>query len=78
MQARSALFDLYGDHLKQYWPHRVAELCELHEPPLEQGMKERHEIYLILLMAIVFAYWNGLKNGRRVVTRRSYRACARQ
>jgi tRNA(Arg) A34 adenosine deaminase TadA len=56
---------LYGDHLKQYWPHRVAELCELHEPPLEQGMKERHEIYLILLMAIVFAYWNGLKNGRR-------------
>jgi len=56
---------LFGDHLKQYWPRSVAELCELHEPPLEEGMKERHRIYLLLLMAIVFAYWNGLKNGRR-------------
>lgn len=56
---------LYGDRLKQYWPHSVAELCELQEPALEDGMQERHRIYLLLLMAIVFAYWNGLKNGRR-------------
>jgi tRNA(Arg) A34 adenosine deaminase TadA len=56
---------LYGDHLKQYWPRTVAELCQLDEPPIEQGLQERHQVYLLLLMAIVFAYWNGLKNGRR-------------
>ena len=55
----------YGDHLKQYWRRTVAELCESNEPALEEGMKERHQIYLMLLMAIVLAYWNGLKNGRR-------------
>jgi tRNA(Arg) A34 adenosine deaminase TadA len=56
---------LYGDKLKQYWTQPVAALCTLNEPAIEEAQKERHRIYLLLLMGIIHAYWNGLKNGRR-------------
>lgn len=50
--------------LQHFWHdcfHKVATLPE--REPLAAGMKERHRLYSLLLMAIVARYWNGNKYG---------------
>jgi tRNA(Arg) A34 adenosine deaminase TadA len=56
--------DVENPRLRELWNHPVSELATLHGPPLEEGAKERHRIYSLMLMAILHEYFNGNKNGR--------------
>lgn len=49
----------------KYWNLPVHELCALNEGPLTEPVKERHRLFLLLLMAVVHQYWNGFKYGHR-------------
>ncbi|MGZ4387501.1 MAG: hypothetical protein ACXVZO_11280, partial [Gaiellaceae bacterium] len=50
--------------LAHYWNLPVSNLCEIDTPPLDPGLQERHKLYLYLLMALGWNYWNGYKDGR--------------
>lgn len=53
-----------------YWNRKVSTLCTLdQEPDLQKlggnvPLQERHQLYLRLLIALVYYYWNGFKRGR--------------
>src|SRR5207237_50699 len=47
--------------LHDWWDHPVRDLVRLRPPELPPGMKERHRLYSLLLMALVADYWNGNK-----------------
>lgn len=50
--------------LAHFWGKYVYELATLpSRPPLESAERERHEIFLLLTMALVHRFWNGNKNG---------------
>jgi tRNA(Arg) A34 adenosine deaminase TadA len=51
--------------LKERWNQTVGELTELPSLNLDEGQKERHRIYCLLLMSLVDFYWNPLKRGRQ-------------
>lgn len=56
---------LPGDPLAQYLNKKVSQLIEV-QPPKElsqEQVKERHRIYMLLLMALVARFWNGNNNG---------------
>src|ERR1700738_3413746 len=56
---------LPGDPLAQYWNKKVSHLIDV-QPPKElsqEQVKERHRIYMLLLMALVARFWNGNNNG---------------
>ncbi|MDM5277131.1 hypothetical protein QUF95_07040 [Paenibacillus silvae] len=53
-----------SDSLKYYWNKNVSELVNMENIKLEEGRKERHKLYSLLLMSIIYYYWNGLKEGR--------------
>jgi tRNA(Arg) A34 adenosine deaminase TadA len=46
------------------WDCPVWSLAKLDDLDLAAAAKERHRIYMGLLMAIIRSYWNGRKNGR--------------
>jgi hypothetical protein len=50
--------------LKDYGSLPVAELCNLREPNPGPRVRERHRIYALILMALLYDYWNGNKRGR--------------
>ena len=49
----------------KYWNLPVRELCELNEAAFSDPEKERHQLFLLLLMTVVHQYWNGFKYGHR-------------
>ncbi len=49
--------------LAPYWEHPVSEFATVDLAPLDRGAKERHRIFSLLLMSIVYNYWNGNKYG---------------
>ncbi|MFK0258881.1 hypothetical protein [Streptomyces sp. NPDC090445] len=49
--------------LKPFWEQTVREFVSLSEAPIDPPMQERHRIYSLLLMAIIFDQWNGNKYG---------------
>jgi tRNA(Arg) A34 adenosine deaminase TadA len=49
--------------LVPYWGHPVSEFATVDPAPLDRGAKERHRIFSLLLMSIVYNYWNGNKYG---------------
>lgn len=51
-------------NLEKYWDQKVSVLATINPPTIPDGLKERHKIYSLGLMAIVHHYWNGLKKGR--------------
>jgi tRNA(Arg) A34 adenosine deaminase TadA len=53
-----------NENLDKYWTKYVAELATVPAPTLSAGLKERHRLYSLGLMSIVYYYWNGLKKGR--------------
>jgi tRNA(Arg) A34 adenosine deaminase TadA len=68
-EAYERLFDtpappIDNPQLAHYWNLPVSELCELDTQPLPLELQERHRLYLYLLMAIGWNYWNGYKDGR--------------
>lgn len=51
--------------LQGYWNKPVSELATYKpKEPFSPGLKERHRLYSLGLMAITHHYWNGLKKGR--------------
>lgn len=53
-----------NERLKFYWEKPVKELVQPAPIVLSPGLVERHRLYSLCLMALVFDYWNGLKRGR--------------
>lgn len=51
--------------LKERWDEPVGAIATLAPLELPDGQCERHRIYCLLLMALLDAYWNPLKRGRR-------------
>jgi tRNA(Arg) A34 adenosine deaminase TadA len=53
------------DPLAQYWDKTVSHLVDLKLPPelSIDGIKERHRIFSLLLMALIMRFWNGNNNG---------------
>jgi tRNA(Arg) A34 adenosine deaminase TadA len=49
-----------------FWNQQVAQLATVNLEALTQEQKERHEIYSLLLMALVAHFWNGNKRGMKV------------
>lgn len=49
--------------LAPYWGKPVSEFATVDPAPLDRGAKERHRIFSLLLMSIVYNYWNGNKYG---------------
>jgi tRNA(Arg) A34 adenosine deaminase TadA len=49
--------------LAAYWTKRVHELVALSPLAMSDGMKERHRIFALTVMALVAHYWNGNKYG---------------
>ncbi|MDQ3741574.1 MAG: deaminase [Actinomycetota bacterium] len=50
--------------LAEYWDKPVSELVRL-DVEVSAAQQERHQIFLLLLMALVDEYWNGFKKGRK-------------
>lgn len=50
--------------LRNWWRRPVAELVGVRARELTAGMRERHRIYSLLVMALVHRYWNGNKRGQ--------------
>ncbi len=53
------------DPLAQYWDKSVSHLIDVKLPPeiSLDGVKERHRIFSLLLMALIVRFWNGNNNG---------------
>jgi tRNA(Arg) A34 adenosine deaminase TadA len=53
------------DPLAQYWQKRVSDLIQVKLAPelANEGVKEHHRIYSLLLMALIVRFWNGNNNG---------------
>jgi len=51
------------DPLKPFWDSTVEQFTTLEAPDLEDGAKERHRIYSLLLCALIYDKWNGNKYG---------------
>lgn len=51
-------------NLAKYWDKPVSELVALQPYSIVEEQKERHRLYTLLLMALVYHYWNGSKRGR--------------
>jgi tRNA(Arg) A34 adenosine deaminase TadA len=51
--------------LADYWDREVADLVFVDALAPTEAARERHGIYMLLLMALVDYYWNPLKRGRR-------------
>ncbi|GAC1364193.1 MAG: hypothetical protein NVSMB32_06500 [Actinomycetota bacterium] len=49
--------------LAPYWDGSVAAFATLPANPIDEGQKERHRMYSLVLMAILFSQWNGNKYG---------------
>lgn len=49
--------------LNQLWDGPVRDLVSLPAPDLSEGAKERHRLYSLLVLALIWAYWNGNKKG---------------
>lgn len=49
--------------LAPYWENPVSEFATINPTPPSVGTKERHRIFSLLLMSIVYNYWNGNKYG---------------
>lgn len=62
---------IISNNLQKYWDKSVSELVDLDtdldKSNLSEGKKERHRLYSLLLMSIIYYYWNGLKEGREGV-----------
>ena len=58
---------IINDRLKYYLDKPVKELITLDEKPLDAPRRERHRLYALALMSVVYHYWNGKKKraGRR-------------
>jgi len=56
---------LPGDPLAQYWNRKVSHLIDVQPPKelLQEQVRERHRIYMLLVMALVARFWNGNNNG---------------
>jgi tRNA(Arg) A34 adenosine deaminase TadA len=56
---------LPGDPLAQYWRKSVSHLIDVRLPQelSQEQVRERHRIYMLLLMASVARFWNGNNNG---------------
>src|SRR5258708_14220206 len=54
-----------GDPLARYWQKSVCQLIDVKLPPelSSDVVKERHRIFSLLLMALIFRFWNGNNNG---------------
>lgn len=51
-------------NLNFYFNKKVEELVQPEIYPIDEGAKERHRLYSMLLMSITKNYWNGNKKGR--------------
>ena len=51
------------DALKPFWDSTVEQFMTLEPSELEDGAKERHRIYSLLLCALIYDKWNGNKYG---------------
>lgn len=51
-------------NLAKYWNKPVSELVALRPSAIGGEQQERHRLYALLLMALVYHYWNGSKRGR--------------
>src|SRR5258706_13252197 len=51
-------------NLEKFWNEKVSLLATISPQPIPDDLKERHQLYALGLMAIVYHYWNGLKKGR--------------
>lgn len=51
-------------NLNFYLKKNVEELIQPETYPIDEGAKERHRLYSMLLMSITKHYWNGNKKGR--------------
>jgi hypothetical protein len=49
--------------LADLWDKPVHQLAQLPEPSIPPEMVERHTIFSLLVMALVWRYWNGNKRG---------------
>src|ERR1700677_4425723 len=49
--------------LEKFWNSPVRRFATLEPPQFEDWEKERHRIYSLLLLAMVYAKWNGNKYG---------------
>jgi tRNA(Arg) A34 adenosine deaminase TadA len=56
-----------GDPLARYWQETVSRLVEVQLPAelSNDVVRERHCIFSLLLMALIFRFWNGNNNGPR-------------
>jgi tRNA(Arg) A34 adenosine deaminase TadA len=54
----------FNPNLNYYLQKNVEELIKPEVYAINEGMKERHRLYGLLLMAITKYYWNGNKEGR--------------
>jgi tRNA(Arg) A34 adenosine deaminase TadA len=56
---------LPGDPLAQYWNRKVSHLIDVELPDelAQEKVRERHRIYMLLLMALVERFWNGNNDG---------------
>jgi len=55
---------IVNERLKYYLDKPVKELVTLAPKPLDALRQERHRLYSLALMFLVYHYWNGNKNGR--------------
>ncbi len=49
--------------LAEFWNRPVRELADVELPDYSPAERERHKIYSLLAMALVYQYWNGNKRG---------------
>lgn len=53
-----------NENLNYYLDKPVSALITLAPFPIAEGAKERHRLFSLLVMALVYHYWNGAKRGR--------------
>jgi tRNA(Arg) A34 adenosine deaminase TadA len=53
-----------GTPLAKFWNRPVSKLVTLPPDPISPQNAERHRLYSLLLMAILYNYWNGNKHGQ--------------
>ena len=49
--------------LQSFWNNTVQAFTTLPDPEIADGMKERHRMYSLLLMSLIWKQWNGNKYG---------------
>lgn len=49
--------------VKKWWEHHVYELVQTPAPTISGEQAERHTIFSLLVLALVFRYFNGNKVG---------------